>query len=109
MSWDEWIARQESDPEKNLIKGTYDILLELCVSSYDLSNRSRKAHFKDQRQFFILWWFKNKKNMKHYNSTVKLGEALKCDHSTIIHYLHRRKPTILYYENTRCISDFLNS
>lgn len=109
MSWDEWIARQESDPEKNLHKGTFDVLLEMCVSSYDLDKKSRKAGLKDKVQYFILWWNKHKSKMKYYKSTVKLASLLKVDHSTIVHYTHRRKPTIFYSENTRCIDDFLNS
>jgi hypothetical protein len=51
----------------------------------------------------------NKKKMNKYNSTTALGGLLDCDHSTVLHYIHRRKPTMFYNDNTRCINDFLNS
>lgn len=105
MSWEDWIIRQTEDKPYT----SYDFLCELCVSSYGLNKKSRKADLKDKCHFFIHWWYKNRNNMNTYTTTVKLGQLLNVDHSTILHYAHRRKPTIFFEENTICINDFLNS
>lgn len=106
MSWEDWIIRQHSN---GFDATTYDVLCELCVSSYNLNKKSRKADLKDKVHYFVIWWNSNKKMMKKYKSQSKIGELLGVDHSTIVHFLRRRKPTILYEENVKCISDFLNS
>jgi hypothetical protein len=106
MSWEDWIMRQ-SGLSKD--KTVYDVLAEMAVSSYELDKRNRKADLKDRCQFFILWWMKNRHKMNIYTSTPTLGILLNSHHSTILHYIHKRKPTIMYEENTRCINDFLNS
>lgn len=106
MSWEDWIMRQSGLSKE---KTVYDVLAEMAVSSYDLNKRNRKAELKDKCQFFILWWMKNRNKMNLYTSTTTVGKLMGCDHSTILHYVHRRKPTIMYEENTRCINDFLNS
>jgi hypothetical protein len=106
MSWEEWIVRQESGKSDMT---SYDFLCELCVSSYDLSKKSRKADLKDKVHFFILWWNTNKSKMSKYTGQVKIGQLLGVDHTTIVHFLKRRKPTIFYEENVKCINDFLNS
>jgi hypothetical protein len=106
MGWEDWIMRQNGLSKERTV---YDVLSELAVSSYSLTRKSRKADLKDKMQYFILWWNKNKKNMRVYNSTIALGKLLNCDHSTVLHYIHTRKPTIMYEENTKCINDFLNS
>jgi chromosomal replication initiation ATPase DnaA len=101
--WLEWINRSEGK------SSSYDTLAELAVSSYMLKSRSRKAELKDQVFCFIHWWMENKKKMVKYNSTIALGALLGRDHSTVIHYIHKRKPTLLYEHNVRCIRDFLYS
>jgi hypothetical protein len=106
MSWEDWIMRENGLSKE---KTVFDLLCEMAVSSYYLSKKSRKADLKDRMQFFILWWKNNKKKMNKYNSTTALGGLLGCDHSTVLHYIHRRKPTMFYNDNTRCINDFLNS
>lgn len=106
MSWEDWIVRQET---KGNDMTSYDVLCELCVSSYGLNRRSRKADLKDKVHFFILWWKKNSNVMSKYKTYTSIGALLGTDHTTIIHYLKRRKPTILFEENVKCIDDFLNS
>lgn len=106
MSWEDWIVRQASDENK---MSSYDFLCELCVSSYNLDKKSRKADLKDKLHFFIFWWNNNKSKMIKYNTLQKIGKLLDVDHTTVIHHLKRRKPTILFDDNVKCISDFLNS
>jgi len=105
MDWEWWIMSSNENTDYS----RYDFLCELAVSSYKLNKKSRKADLKDTVQFFILWWKKNKKQMKKYNTLVSIAGLLCVDHTTIIHYIKRRKPTIMYEENTKCINDFLNS
>jgi len=106
MSWEDWIIRQASN---NVEMTSYDFLCELCVSSYSLDKKSRKADLKDRVQFFILWWNVNKPKMSKYNTLTKMGTLLNADHTTVLHYIKRRKPTIMYEQNVKCINDFLNS
>lgn len=103
--WIHWIAGYEQQESKS----TYDVLAELAVSSYELDRKSRKAELKDKMQYFIKWWFSEKSKMKKYNTSVAIGQLLKKDHATVLHSLHRRKPTIEYDYNTACIRDFLKS
>jgi hypothetical protein len=103
--WMHWIAGYEKQEPKS----TYDLLAELAVSSYDLDKKSRKADLKDKVQYFVKWWFSEKKKMKKYKSSTAIGKLLKKDHATILHCLHRRKPTIDFDFNTACIKDFLKS
>jgi hypothetical protein len=106
MSWEDWIMR-ENGLSNN--KTVFDVLCEMAVSSYYLTKKSRKEDLKDRMQFFILWWNTNKDKMYAYKTTTALGGLLHCDHSTILHHIHKRKPTIMYKKNTKCINDFLNS
>jgi|LauGreDrversion4_2_1035121.scaffolds.fasta_scaffold50222_3 hypothetical protein len=106
MSWEDWIYRQSG---LSVEKTAYDILAELAVSSYNLDKKHRKAELKDRCQCFIIWWNKNKHLMNKYKSLHSVGELMNKNHATIIHQLKRRKPTIMYDINTRCINDFLNS
>jgi len=106
MSWEDWIMRQSG---LSVEKTVYDVLSEMAVQSYYLDRKNRKSDLKDRVHCFILWWNKNKPKMKAYNTTISVGRLLNCDHSTVIHYLGKRKPSIMYDENTKCINDFLNS
>ena len=106
MCWEDWIMREQG---LSIEKTSYDILCEMAVSSYYLNKRSRKADLKDRVHCFLIWWTKNKRLMKSYNTTTTIGRLLNVDHSTVIHMLKRRKQTIMYEDNTKCISDFLNS
>jgi hypothetical protein len=106
MSWEDWITIQETNGRKMT---SYDVMCELCVSSYSLDKKSRKSNLKDKVHFFVLWWMANRSKMVRYTSYMKIAELLKVDHSTIVHYVGTRKPTILFDENVKCINDFLNS
>ena len=100
-----WIAGYEKDEEKS----SYDVLAELAVSSYELDRKNRKSELKDMVQYFIKWWYSERKKMKKYNTSVAIGKLLNKDHATVLHSLKKRKPTLYYDENTACIRDFLKS
>jgi hypothetical protein len=103
--WNEWIDR-------HMYEGTlsaYDKLAELAVSSYNLSQKNRKAELKDKCQYFFKWWDANKKYMRKYTTYERIAELVKKDHTTVVHALHYRKPTLSYDENVQCLRDFLRS
>lgn len=104
--WEFWIVKNE--PGDQVIT-SYDLLCELAISSYDLNERRRHAELKDMVQYFILWWNSNKRKTKKYRTLSAIGEALDVDHSTVLHYIRRRKPTINFDKNVECLKDFLNS
>lgn len=86
-----------------------DLLIELAVSSYGLDERSRKADLKDKVQFFIKWWYERRRFMIKYKTLESLANLMGIDHATVLHHIKRRKPTAMYKENSKCLSDFLNS
>jgi hypothetical protein len=105
--WESWIERFDVPDYEGT---SYDRLLEICVSSYGLNEKSRKSDLKDRVQFLCKWWFRNRKFMKLYISYQQIATLLNLEnHATIHHHLYNRKPTINYDFNTKCINDFLNS
>lgn len=106
--WMHWISESMSERKKfSEILSTHDRLCELAVSSYELYERNRKAELKDRVQFFLRWWFDNRDYMNVYKTFDKIASLLKIDHATVIHHVRRRKPTMNYGDNTKCIKDFL--
>jgi len=104
MSWENWILRHHSD-----VTTTYDWILKMAVENYGLKEKNRRQAILDKRHCLILWWQKNRKNFKSYQTATSLGKLLGLTHCTIIHYQKNRKKTLLYQENTKCLNDFLNS
>ena len=104
MSWDYWIKKNTTDKDIN-----YDRLLELAVSSYDLTKKTRKMGHKDRVQFLIKWWLNHKQKFVKYDSLTKIGILLNIDHATVIHHCKHRKASRLYKEETKCIKDFIES
>jgi hypothetical protein len=103
--WVEWIDRATYEHTMSV----YDKLAELAVSSYDLSRKCRKAELKDQCQYFLKWWDANRSRMVKYKTYVEISELLKKNHTTAVHAVHHRKPTLSYDENVQCLRDFLRS
>jgi|GEM_PF-6693114 len=83
----------------------YDDLFRLAVEKYDLSKRTRRSLVVDQRQFLLQWWDKNIREFKEIktldNAADELGYSGIGKHSTIIHLIDKRTPTIDYEENTK--------
>jgi dsDNA-binding SOS-regulon protein len=104
MSWEDWLMNNGH------IKGVtaYDKIMELAVSSYDMTSKSRKQYKMDIKHYLVLWWVENKEEFLAYNSTIAVGKLLDIDHSTVIHFMYHRKKTINYEKNVECIKDFLN-
>lgn len=108
MSWEGWLENNGyTKPNHN----TYDRLIELAVSSYDLDIKTRKSIICDRRQFVIKWWYSNRDKFSHYNSYEKVAKMFYkgFDHSMIVHYLGKRKPTHNYKKNIECVRDFIES
>jgi len=107
--WEAWIVNHlEDSPTKKTT--SYDLLLEIAVSSYDLKRKFRGMDFQDVVQFACRWWFKNKAFMKKYDTYARVGALMGGkDHATIHAHVHRRIPTANYDLNTQCIKDFLES
>lgn len=109
--WFHWLHNHASEKLGNekarYALNTYDKLCELAVSSYELQQRNRNSVLKDRCQYFLLWWMKNRKNMKYYVTYTKIGELLGINHATVIHHVSKRKPTAMYNENIKCLKDFL--
>jgi hypothetical protein len=85
----------------------YDSLLELTVTSYGLDKQNRKVELKDQMQFSILWWHRNRKKFNKYKSVTKFAKLLKKDHTTVVHHYTKRKKSWDWEDNVECIRDFL--
>lgn len=111
--WTYWI--NSNTPIKDQEGTTLDTLVELCVSSYNLKSKSRKANLKNQVHFFLEWWKEHRHLMKKYRNQSRIGRHLGIDHATVSHYIGRagkpglRKKTADFEENTKCINDYLNS
>lgn len=84
MSWEDWLLNNGH------VKGVtaYDKLMELAVSSYDMTSKSRKQNRMDMKHYLVLWWVENKEEFSTYNSTIALGKLLGTDHSTVIHFMY---------------------
>ena len=103
--WVEWIDRATYEHTMS----AYDKLAELAASSYELSRKSRKAELKDQCQYFFKWWYANRNKMIKYKTYESISELLMKHHTTVVHAIHYRKPTLFYDENVGCLRDFLRS
>jgi hypothetical protein len=103
--WVEWIDRATYEQTMS----AYDKLAELSVSSYDLSRKCRKAELKDQCQYFFKWWYANRNKMIKYKTYESIASLVMKNHTTVVHAVHYRKPTLFYDENVSCIRDFLRS
>tara|TARA_Y100000361_G_scaffold152238_1_gene171236 strand:+ start:1460 stop:1810 length:351 start_codon:yes stop_codon:yes gene_type:complete len=103
VSWDNWL--KANGHVKDIT--CYDHLLELTVTSYGLDKKNRKQELKDQMQFLILWWYRNKKKFNRYKTTTKVAELLNKDHTTIVHHYTKRKKSWYWDKNVECITDFL--
>lgn len=112
-NWYYWIERNLPMHERE--STSYDTLVELAISSYDLSSTSRKHELKDRLHFFLMWWKEHKHFMNRYSNGLRLSKFMGIDHTSIIHYTGttkkpgNRKKTANFKENTKCINDFLNS
>ena len=104
--WDSFIERSLIDDRT---MSSYDLLIELAVSTYHLGRRSREMGLKDRCQFLFKYWHKHQSKMKYYTSLEKIGKLCGLDHSSVHHSIYDRKPTINYKENTACLKDFLES
>jgi hypothetical protein len=112
--WEAWLFHN-SPLEQRKFTG-YDHLCELAVSAYDLDTSNRKVEIKDRLHYFLLWWKRNRKYMKKYNSLTAIGGLVKKDHSNVMHYVGKenekeglRKKSAFFEENVECIKDFLES
>ena len=113
--WLSWIVRNTK--EIIVTDTNYDKLCELAVSTYQLNNRNRDPNRLDLITFFLIWWDKNKRFMKKYNSLKSIGEHLGGrSHRTVLFHLNAfsdqyegRKVSSYYKQNVECIRDFLES
>ncbi len=104
--WFHWIERSIIlSPEID-----YDKRCDQAIAKFNLTVIHKSYLFVDEKQFFCLWWMKNRCKMKRYRLYEDLAEALKMkSHSGPYYLIHTRVGTRFYKENTQCIRKFLES
>jgi hypothetical protein len=105
--WEEWIHDRETEMARE--EYDYDKLLELAVSSYNLDDRCRILSVIDRKHHLITWWMNNRRNFTRYYTYQSVGDLMNLNHSTIIHYMARRKKSFSYESNVESLEDFLSS
>jgi len=108
--WENWIYNNGLFIKGDEEYGTrYDLLCEMVISSYALNEKRRHMDLKDRVTYFLKWWQENKNKMLKYKTTTSIGKLLDCDHTTVLHHIHKRKISRDYNKNTSCIKDYLES
>lgn len=102
MSWEHYI-------NCNGYAESYDEVLEYAISLFPDILKDRSDEHCDVKHYIVNWWHKNKDGFKKFTSTTKMAKLLKLDnHSSILHYIHRRVPTHNYEENIQKIKQIIN-
>lgn len=101
MSWEHYI-------NSNGYAQSHDDILEYVISQFpDIKDRCQDRC--DVKQYIILWWNDNKDKFKKYNSTIKIAGIFKFDnHTSVLHYISRRKPTNRYEYNITKVKNIIN-
>lgn len=103
--WEYWIQNNAISVKYT----SYDKIAEMAVDSYGLSKKNRKEHLADKRHCFVIWWGLNRDKFQKYSSLEKIGILLNVNHTSVIHYLYKRKKSLRFDENASCLLDFLTS